>query len=209
DAGDALRFGRLRPQPGRRPDLRLRALAAAGADDRQEHRPAELAAGQRDPVRDRRRPPLLGRHLLPHRLLRAPGDAQVRGRLMLLLKGSKEKGAVEGTATWALTDRIGLAICWALGLLFCAIAVAIVLYLLVQGIKFLRPEMLWTPAAAGFSETETGGFSDALLGTMIVAVMGISLALPSGIAIAVWLVEYGRPAPLARVTEMTIEAIAG
>ena len=120
-----------------------------------------------------------------------------------------QKGAVEGTATWALSDRVGLAICWALGLLFCAIAVAIVAYLLVQGIKFLRPEMLWTPAAAGFSEGETGGFSDALFGTMIVAVMGITLALPTGVAIAVWLVEYGRPAPLARVTEMTIEAIAG
>ena len=128
---------------------------------------------------------------------------------MLLLKGNKEKGAAEGTATWAPSDRIGLAICWALGLLFCAIAVAIVVYLLVQGIKFLRPEMLWTPAAAGFSEGETGGFSDALFGTMIVAVMGISLALPAGIAVAVWLVEYGRPAPLARITEMTIEAIAG
>ena len=129
---------------------------------------------------------------------------------MLLLKDkSKEKGAVEGSATWRLSDRIGLAICWALGLLFCAIAVAIVVYLLVQGIKFLRPEMLWTPAVAGFSEGETGGFSDALIGTLIVAVMGISLALPTGIAIAVWLVEYGRPAALARVTEMTIEAIAG
>ena len=119
------------------------------------------------------------------------------------------KGAVEGTATWAPIDRVGLAVCWALGLLFCAIAVAIVVYLLVQGLKFLRPEMLWTPAAAGFSESETGGFSDALFGTLIVAVMGISLALPVGIATAVWLVEYGRPAPLARITEMTIEAIAG
>ena len=119
------------------------------------------------------------------------------------------KAAVEGSATWRLSDRIGLAICWALGLLFCAIAVAIVVYLLIQGIKFLKPSMLVTPAASGFSETETGGFSDALIGTMIVAVMGIAIALPAGIAIAVWLVEYGRPAALARVTESTIEAIAG
>src|SRR6476646_796153 len=208
DAGDDLRLGRLRAEPRRRPDLHLRALAAAGADDRQEHRPAQLAAGQRDPVRDRRRPALLGRHLLAHRLLRPPGDAQVRDRLMLLQQ-KEQKGAAEGSATWALSDRIGLAVCWALGLLFCAIAVAIVVYLLVQGIKFLRPEMLWTPAAAGFSEGETGGFSDALLGTMIVAVMGIALALPTGIAVAVWLVEYGRPAPLARITAVTIEAIAG
>jgi phosphate transport system permease protein len=119
------------------------------------------------------------------------------------------KGAVEGSATWRLTDRIGLAICWALGLLFCAIAVAITVYLLIQGLKFLKPSMLVTPATAGFSQTETGGFSDALIGTLIVAVMGIALALPSGVAIAVWLVEYGRPTALARITESTIEAIAG
>jgi phosphate transport system permease protein len=119
------------------------------------------------------------------------------------------KGAVEGSATWRLTDRIGLAICWALGLLFCAIAVAIAVYLFIQGIKFLKPSMLVTPAAAGFTQTETGGFSDALVGTLILAVMGISLALPTGVAIAVWLVEYGRPTALARITESTIEAIAG
>ncbi|HEX5609624.1 MAG TPA: ABC transporter permease subunit [Solirubrobacterales bacterium] len=119
------------------------------------------------------------------------------------------KGAVEGSATWRLADRIGLAICWGLGLLFCALAVAIVLYLLVQGVKYLRPEMLTTPAAAGFTQAESGGFSDALIGTLIVAVMGISLALPLGVATAVWLVEYGRPVALARITESTIEAIAG
>jgi phosphate transport system permease protein len=123
--------------------------------------------------------------------------------------GGGPKGAAEGSGTWALADRIGLAICWALGLLFCAIAVAIVVYLLIQGITYLKPEMLTTPAAAGFSQGESGGFSDALFGTMIVAVMGISLALPAGVAIAVWLVEYGRPTALARITESTIEAIAG
>ncbi|MGN6254414.1 MAG: PstA family ABC transporter permease [Solirubrobacterales bacterium] len=125
-----------------------------------------------------------------------------------LRPGRGHTDAVEGSGTWRLADRIGLAICWFLGLLFCAIAVAIVVYLMVQGIRFLRPEMLWTPAAAGFSEGESGGFSDAFIGTMIVAAMGIALALPSGIAIAVWLVEYGRPTALARVTESTIEAIA-
>jgi phosphate transport system permease protein len=119
------------------------------------------------------------------------------------------KGAVEGSATWAVSDRIGLAICWALGLLFCAIAVAITVYLFIQGIKFLKPSMLVTPAAAGFTQGESGGFSDALVGTMILAVMGIAIALPAGVAIAVWLVEYGRPTALARITESTIEAIAG
>ncbi len=119
------------------------------------------------------------------------------------------KDAVEGSAAWRLSDRIGLAICWALGLIFCAIAVAIIVYLLVQGIKFLKPSMLVTPASAGFDQSESGGFSDALFGTLIVALLGIALALPAGVGIAVWLVEYGRPAPLARITESTIEAIAG
>ncbi|HSS32105.1 MAG TPA: ABC transporter permease subunit [Solirubrobacterales bacterium] len=121
----------------------------------------------------------------------------------------RPKDAVEGSATWSLVDRIGLAICWALGLLFCAIAVAIVVYLFIQGIKFLKPSMLVTPASSGFTESQSGGFSDALIGTLIVAVMGLSIALPAGIAISVWLVEYGRPAVLARITESTIEAIAG
>jgi phosphate transport system permease protein len=119
------------------------------------------------------------------------------------------KGAVEGSSAWRLSDRIGLAICWALGLLFCAIAAAIVVYLFVQGIKFLKPSMLVTPASSGFTQAQSGGFSDAFIGTLIVGALGISLALPVGVGIAVWLVEYGRPAALARVTESTIEAIAG
>ena len=119
------------------------------------------------------------------------------------------KAAADSSSAWRLSDRIGLAICWALGLLFCAIAVALVVYLFLQGVKFLRPEMLWTPAKTGFTQTHTGGFSDALIGTVIVAVLGIAIALPVGVGIAVWLTEYGRPAALARAAESTIEAIAG
>jgi phosphate transport system permease protein len=123
--------------------------------------------------------------------------------------GKTPTGAAEGSATWSLVDRLGLAFCWFLGLLFCAIAAAIVIYLLVQGIKFLKPSQLFTPAATGFTEGESGGFSDAFIGTLILGGMAITLALPTGVAIAVWLVEYGRPKALARVTELTIEAIAG
>ncbi|HST70518.1 MAG TPA: phosphate ABC transporter permease PstA [Solirubrobacterales bacterium] len=124
-------------------------------------------------------------------------------------KGKTPTKAVEGSATWSFFDRLGLAFCWFLGLLFCAIAAAIVIYLLVQGIKFLKPSMLVTPASAGYTQGESGGFSDAFIGTIILGTMAISLALPIGVAIAVWLVEYGRPKALARLTELTIEAIAG
>jgi phosphate transport system permease protein len=110
---------------------------------------------------------------------------------------------------WRLQDRIGLAVCWALGILFCAIAAAIVIYLMIQGLKYLSPSLLVTPPKIGFDQSQTGGFSDALYGTLIVAAMGMAIALPIGIAIAVWLSEYGRPAALARVCESTIEMIAG
>jgi phosphate transport system permease protein len=117
--------------------------------------------------------------------------------------------AVESTDAWKVSDRIGLAICWALGLLFCAIAAAIVIYMLVQGLKYVRPDLLTTSPKTGFSQSETGGFLDPLVGTFIVGVIGIAIALPVGVAVAVWLSEFGRPFALARVVESTVEMIAG
>ena len=115
----------------------------------------------------------------------------------------------ESSASWRLTDRIGLGFAWLLGLLFCAIAVAIVGYFLVEGLRYLRPNLLVTNPAASVSESQTGGFLDPLLGTVIIAVMAMAIALPTGIAIAVWLSEFGRPAALARVAESGIEMLAG
>ena len=105
--------------------------------------------------------------------------------------------AVESTGAWRLSDRIGLAFCWFLGLLFCAIAAAIVIYMLVKGIQYVRPELLTTSPTTGFTQAKTGGFLDPLIGTFIVALIGIAIALPLGIAIAVWLSEFGRPFALA------------
>ena len=58
-----------------------------------------------------------------------------------------------------------------LGLLFLVVTAAIVLYMMVQGLRYIRPELFVTLAAAGFSESESGGFLDPLLGTIIVAAM--------------------------------------
>jgi phosphate transport system permease protein len=115
----------------------------------------------------------------------------------------------ESSASWRLSDRIGLGFAWLLGILFCAIAVAIVGYFLVEGLRYLRPNLLVTNPAAGVSENQTGGFLDPLLGTVIIAAMAMAIALPVGIAIAVWLSEFGRPAALARVAESGIEMLAG
>jgi phosphate transport system permease protein len=113
------------------------------------------------------------------------------------------------SAAWRLSDRAGLGFAWLLGLLFCAITCAIVIYLLVQGIKYVRPELFVTHPAAGFTERETGGFLDPLIGTFLVGLLAMAIALPVGIGIGVWLSEFGRPFPLARLAESTIEMIAG
>jgi phosphate transport system permease protein len=115
----------------------------------------------------------------------------------------------DSSASWRLSDRIGLGFAWFLGLLFCAIAAAIVIYFFVEGVKYLRPSLLVTNPTASVSESQTGGFLDPLLGTVIIAFMAMAIAIPSGIGIAVWLSEFGRPTALARLTESCIEMLAG
>jgi phosphate transport system permease protein len=113
------------------------------------------------------------------------------------------------SAPWRLRDRLGLAFAWFLGLLFCAITAAIVIFLFVQGLKYVKPSLFVTHPAASFTEAGSGGFLDPLIGTVIVSLMGMAIALPLGLAIGVWLSEFGRPFALARVAESTIEMIAG
>ena len=119
------------------------------------------------------------------------------------------RSAVESSASWRLGDRIGLAFAWSLGLLFCAICAAIVIYLLFQGIRYLSPNLLWTNPKVGLTQNETGGFLAPLLGTIIVTSIAMALATPIGVGVAVWLSEYARPRWLARVVESTVEMFAG
>jgi phosphate transport system permease protein len=110
---------------------------------------------------------------------------------------------------WRLSDRIGLAFAWALGLLFCAITAAIIIYFLVEGLQYVNIKVLTTNPKAGFTESQTGGFLQPMLGTAMLAAIAMAIALPAGIGIAIWLSEYGRPRALARVAESTIEMLAG
>jgi phosphate transport system permease protein len=112
-------------------------------------------------------------------------------------------------ASWRLSDRLGLGFAWALGLLFCAIAAAIVIYFLVQGLRYVSVSLVFSHPTAGFNQGQTGGFLDPLEGTLILSALSMALALPVGIGVAVWLSEYGRPAALARVAESTVEMLAG
>jgi phosphate transport system permease protein len=114
-----------------------------------------------------------------------------------------------GSSPWRLTDRLGLAFAWLMGLLFCAVCAAIVIFLVVQGVRYLRPDMLWTNPKVGFSESETGGFLAEIVGTVLVTATALVIAVPIGVGVSVWLTEYGRPTALARVVESTVEMFAG
>jgi phosphate transport system permease protein len=131
------------------------------------------------------------------------------GEALTLRAASAQTGAVDSSSTWRRSDRLGLAVCWLLGSLFCAIAAAIVVFMAVQGLRYLRPSLLVSSPSAGFSASQTGGFLDPMIGTVVVALLGTAIALPLGVTIAVWLSEYGRPFALARATESTIEMVAG
>src|SRR3954451_15862485 len=109
------------------------------------------------------------------------------------------RSARDSSASWRWSDRLGLAFAWLLGLLFLAVTAAIVIYMMVQGIRYVRPELFVTHPAAGVTERESGGFLDPLLGTIIVALMAMAIAFPLGLSIGVWLSEFGRPSWLARV----------
>jgi phosphate transport system permease protein len=117
----------------------------------------------------------------------------------------------EGTGAWPLIDRLCYLLCWAVGIVLCLIAAAIIVFMLVKGISYLQPHLLFehpAPAAPG-SQAHSGGFLDPIIGTFIVTAIGTAIAAPVGVGLATWLTEYGRPSWLARAVESAIETIAG
>ena len=115
----------------------------------------------------------------------------------------------ETTGEWRRIDRVGYFACWAAGIALCAIAGALVIYMAVKGLQYLRPGLLVHHPVADTDQSKTGGFLDPLLGTFILTTLGVVLATPFGVAAAVWLVEYGRPTWLARAVESGVEIVAG
>jgi phosphate transport system permease protein len=76
-------------------------------------------------------------------------------------------------------------------------------------VQYLRPELLVSRPQPSLSQQGSGGFLDPLEGTAMLTVIGLVLSFPLAVGSAVWIVEYGRPAWLARVVESSIEVVAG
>jgi phosphate transport system permease protein len=110
---------------------------------------------------------------------------------------------------WRIRDQVVLVAAWVAGLGLCIVTGAIVIYMGVRGFQYLRPDLLVSRPLVSTSEAGTGGFLDPLLGTFVLTAIGIAIALPLGVCSAAWMIEYGRPAWLARLVESSIEIVAG
>ncbi len=115
----------------------------------------------------------------------------------------------QSPSSWPLMDRSAYYLCWLVGIGLCVIAVAIVLYMFVKGIAYLRLGMLFESPAPSQVQSQSGGILDPIEGTLIVGVLGTAIAAPVGVGIAAWLTEYGRPYWLARTVESSIEIMSG
>src|SRR6202035_3485512 len=110
---------------------------------------------------------------------------------------------------WRVRDQIVLIAAWVAGLGLCLLTGAIVVYMGVRGFQYLRPDLLVTRPRVSSSQAGSGGFLDPMIGTAALTAIGLAIALPLGVCSAAWIVEYGRPAWLARLVESSIEIVAG
>lgn len=115
----------------------------------------------------------------------------------------------DSVSSWPLRDRIAIYTCWAAGLFLCFVAAVLVGYMAFRGLEYLNLELIFTNPAVGASQAESGGFLAPIIGTLLLTLIGTVIALPFAVAAAVWIVEYGRPAKLARAVESAIEVVAG
>jgi phosphate transport system permease protein len=115
----------------------------------------------------------------------------------------------DSVGSWPLIDRVAFGLCWAAGIGLCLAAAAIVMFMLIKGIAYVRPSLLLTHPNGGKDQSASGGFLDPIEGTLLLTAIGTLIAAPLGVATAVWLNEYARPAALARAVESGVETIAG
>src|SRR5262249_56617478 len=69
--------------------------------------------------------------------------------------------------SWSIGDRIGVALAWAAGLMLCAIAASIVIYMLVRGFQYLQVSELFSHPEPGLDQSKSGGFLDPVLWTIM------------------------------------------
>ncbi len=114
-----------------------------------------------------------------------------------------------------LRQTFAFGVIWLTGFLSVAILLAVVGYVMVQGLQVVNWEFLTTPPRGGLSGE--GGISTTIVATVYLVLLTIAIAAPLGIGAAVYLVEYagemqGRTGFTARVVSVArfgVETLAG
>ncbi|MGA2321004.1 MAG: phosphate ABC transporter permease PstA [Solirubrobacteraceae bacterium] len=89
--------------------------------------------------------------------------------------------------------------------------VLIVYYLLRKGLGSWSPSFFTTEPTGNtfFKASGIGGIESAILGTIEIVALASVIAIPVGIAVAVWLVEYGRSSWFANTVRFFVDVLTG
>ncbi len=87
----------------------------------------------------------------------------------------------------------------------------IIYYLLQKGLSSWSKEFFTTdPTGNTFFKNESiGGIKSAILGTIEIVALASLIAVPVGVAVAVWLVEYGRSSWFAQAVRFFVDVLTG
>jgi phosphate transport system permease protein len=86
------------------------------------------------------------------------------------------------------TQKFFFTILWMGGIITILILLAVVGYVIIQGLKSINLEFLITPPRGGLSGE--GGISTTIVTTLYLVILTISIATPLGVGAAIFLVEY-------------------
>jgi phosphate transport system permease protein len=89
--------------------------------------------------------------------------------------------------------------------------VLIIYYLLRKGLGAWSSDFFTTDPTGNtfFKNSDIGGIKSAILGTIEIVALASAMAIPVGIAVAVWLVEYGRDSWFAHTVRFFVDVLTG
>ena len=126
-----------------------------------------------------------------------------------------EASSVPGTVVFQpVSRRRRRADRFARGLALLATVIAVVplalvlFYLLSKGLGALSWDFFTTDPTGRFLG-DPGGIRSAIAGTIVIVGIATLIAVPIGIGVALWLVEYGRPATLAGAVRYFVDVMSG
>jgi len=87
----------------------------------------------------------------------------------------------------------------------------IVYYLLIKGLGSWSPSFFTTDPTGNtfFKSSSIGGIKSAILGTIEIVALASAISVPIGVAVAVWLVEYGKGSWFAQLVRFFVDVLTG